>query len=122
MKLRLNSLLSYFSARIEQRKSIIQLLYQVVANYACFCDVEMKAKYHYQIMASSKRKTRNQPIKKRITGRISHFDTRSRIRSTCCKRASTPYQRQPYDSINIPQLVYELLTIDKYNHGNTIDT
>jgi len=111
--------------RIEQRKSIIQLLYQVGANYAtaCFCDAEMKTKYHNQIMASSKRKTRNQLTKKRIiTGRISHSDTRSRIRSARCKHASTPYQRQPYDSISIPQLVYELLTIDKYNHGNIIDT
>jgi len=72
-------------------------------------------------MASSKGKTRDQPAKKRLTRRISHPDTRSRVKSVRRKRANTPYRRQPYDSINIPQLVYELLTIDKYNQGNTID-
>ncbi|KAL6256092.1 hypothetical protein P5V15_013327 [Pogonomyrmex californicus] len=64
-------------------------------------------------MASSKRKTRNPPVKKRIK-RVSHSGIRSRIK-LARKRADTPYRRQSYDSVNIPQLVYELLTIDKYN-------
>ncbi|XP_039303886.1 uncharacterized protein LOC105195838 [Solenopsis invicta] len=72
-------------------------------------------------MASSKGKTRDRPAKKRITGRILHSDTRSRVRSAQSKRANIPYKRQPYDSISIPQLVYQLLTIDKYNHGNMIE-
>lgn len=83
---------------------------------------EAEEKYHYQIMASSKRKMRNRSTKKRIIGRISHPNTHCRVRSTRHKRANTPYQRQPYNSISIPQLVYELLTIDKYNQGNTIET
>ncbi|XP_018396336.1 PREDICTED: uncharacterized protein LOC108774679 [Cyphomyrmex costatus] len=67
-------------------------------------------------MASSKRKTRDRSGKKRITRRMIHSDTRSRVKSVRCKHANTLNQRQLYDSISIPQLVYELLTIDKHNH------
>lgn len=78
---------------------------------------EAEEKYHYQIMAPSKRKTRDQPTKKRIF----HSDIRSRVKSVRRKRANTPYRQQSHKSISIPQLVYELLTIDKYNQGNTIE-
>ncbi|XP_067208726.1 uncharacterized protein [Linepithema humile] len=71
-------------------------------------------------MASSKEKARNRPEKKRITERMSRPGIRSRVKSTR-KRANTPYRRQPYESVSIPQLVYELLTIDKYNQGDTIE-
>ncbi|TGZ52284.1 Uncharacterized protein DBV15_09240 [Temnothorax longispinosus] len=77
---------------------------------------EAEEHYHYQIMASSKGKARDRrPAKKRVTRRISHPDTRSRVKPARRKRASTPYRRQPCNTISIPQLVYELLTIDKYN-------
>ncbi|XP_011689363.1 PREDICTED: uncharacterized protein DDB_G0287625-like isoform X2 [Wasmannia auropunctata] len=105
------------------KKSTIQLLSQINANYAIAClysefagKRKTKEKYYYQIMTSKTRKARDRPAKKRITGRISHSDTSSQIRSSRCKRANTLYQRQSCDSISIPQLVYELLTIDKYNH------
>lgn len=78
-------------------------------------------KYHYKIMASSKGKAKDRPKKREIRERISRPDIRSRVKSTRRKRANTPYRRQPYGSVSIPQLVYELLTIDKYNQGNTID-
>ncbi|EGI60567.1 hypothetical protein G5I_11127 [Acromyrmex echinatior] len=67
-------------------------------------------------MASSKGKTRDRSRKKRATRRILRSDTRSRVKSVRCKHANPLYQRQLYDSINIPQLVYQLLTIDKHNH------
>ncbi|XP_029661314.1 uncharacterized protein LOC115234403 [Formica exsecta] len=66
-------------------------------------------------MASSKRNAKVRPKKKRMTERISRPNIRSRVRSTRRKRANTPHRQQPYDSVSIPQLVYELLTIDKYN-------
>lgn len=78
-------------------------------------------KYHYQIMASSKGKAKNQPKKRKIREPISRPDIRSRVRSTRRKRANTPHRRQPYGSVSIPQLVYELLTIDKYNQGIATD-
>ncbi|KYQ58125.1 hypothetical protein ALC60_02857 [Trachymyrmex zeteki] len=67
-------------------------------------------------MASSKGKTRDRSGKKRTTRRVLQSDTRSRVKSVRCKHANTLYQRQLYDSINIPQLVYQLLTINKHNH------
>ncbi|KYN37220.1 hypothetical protein ALC56_09011 [Trachymyrmex septentrionalis] len=67
-------------------------------------------------MASSEGKMRGQSGKKQATRRILHSDTRSRIKSIHCKHANPLYQRQLYGSINIPQLVYHLLTIDKHNH------
>ncbi|XP_018053526.1 PREDICTED: uncharacterized protein LOC108690645 [Atta colombica] len=68
-------------------------------------------------MASSKGKMKDRSgQKKRATRRILHSDTRSRIKSVRCKHANPLYQRQLYDSINIPQLVYQLLSIDKHNH------
>ncbi|KAG5322814.1 MOS1T transposase, partial [Pseudoatta argentina] len=70
----------------------------------------------FLIMASSKGKTRDRSRKKRATRRMLHSDTRSRVKSVRCKHANPLYQRQLYDSINIPQLVYQLLTIDKHNH------
>ncbi|XP_072745694.1 uncharacterized protein [Anoplolepis gracilipes] len=73
-------------------------------------------------MASSKGKAKDRPKKRRITGRISRPDIRSRVRSTRRKRANTAHRRQPYGSVSIPQLVYELLAIDKYNQGNTTET
>ncbi|XP_050460852.1 uncharacterized protein LOC126856427 [Cataglyphis hispanica] len=68
-------------------------------------------------MASSKGNAKVRAKKKRITERVSRPDIRSRVRSTRRKRANTPHRRQPYDSVSIPQLVYELLTIDKYNQA-----
>ncbi|KYN21611.1 PREDICTED: putative uncharacterized protein DDB_G0285119 [Trachymyrmex cornetzi] len=68
-------------------------------------------------MASSKGKTKiSRSGKKRAPRRILHSDTRSRVKSVRCKHANPLYQQQLYDSINIPQLVYQLLTIDKHNH------
>jgi len=73
-------------------------------------------------MASSKGKMKDRSRqKKQATRRILHSDTRSRIKSVRCKHANPLYQRQLYDSINIPQLVYQLLSIDKHNHGITIE-
>ncbi|GAB1868365.1 hypothetical protein CAJAP_09444 [Camponotus japonicus] len=66
-------------------------------------------------MASSKGKAKNQPKKRKIREPISRPDIRSRVRSTRRKRANTSHRRQLYGSVSIPQLVYELLTIDKYN-------
>ncbi|EFN71682.1 hypothetical protein EAG_14265 [Camponotus floridanus] len=66
-------------------------------------------------MASSKGKAKNQPKKRQIKEPVSRPNIRSRVKSTRSKRANTPYRRQPYGSVSIPQLVYELLTIDKYN-------
>lgn len=117
-------MLTFLRTNKTTKKSTIQLLSQINANYAIAClysefagKRKTKEKYYYQIMTSKTRKARDRPAKKRITGRISHSDTSSQIRSSRCKRANTLYQRQSCDSISIPQLVYELLTIDKYNHG-----
>lgn len=74
-----------------------------------------KEKHHYQ-MASSKGKARDRPRKKRIAERKSRANVRSRVKSTRRKRVDIPHRRL-YDSVSIPQLVYELLTIDKYNQG-----
>lgn len=86
---------------------------------ACFCDAVParegeQENYHYQIMALSKGKPRDRRGEKR---RIPERGIRPRVGQTRRKRANTPRRRQPYDSVNLPQLVYELLTIDKYNQG-----
>jgi len=77
-------------------------------------------------MASSKEKARNVRYgseKKRITERMPRPGIRSRVKSTRPKRANTPHRRrQSYESVSIPQLVYELLTIDKYNQGEIRST
>ncbi|XP_020280059.1 uncharacterized protein LOC109852899 [Pseudomyrmex gracilis] len=65
-------------------------------------------------MASSKGKARDRAEKKRIAERKPRANVRSRGKSTRRKRVDTP-RRQLHDSVSIPQLVYELLTIDKYN-------
>ncbi|XP_014477560.1 PREDICTED: uncharacterized protein LOC106745985 [Dinoponera quadriceps] len=58
----------------------------------------------------------NRAAKKRTAEPTPRRGVRSRVKPTGRKPPSTPYRRrQPYDSISIPQLVYELLTIDKYN-------
>lgn len=69
-------------------------------------------------MAPSKEKAKNRPEKKRTAERMPRPGIRSRVKSTRRKRANTPYRRQSCESVSIPQLVYELLTIDKYNQGD----
>ncbi|RLU15135.1 hypothetical protein DMN91_013022 [Ooceraea biroi] len=67
-------------------------------------------------MALSKGKARGRRgEKRRIAEQIPGRSTHSRIEPTRRKRANTPRRRQPYDSVSLPQLVYELLAIDKYN-------
>lgn len=74
-----------------------------------------RKQHYYLIMASFKGKAGNRAEKKQLKKLRS--DNRSRVKTTHRKRADTPYRRQPYQSVSIPQLVYELLTIDKYNQG-----